>query len=405
MRVLTRPVAALALTTVSVLTAMSLTATPASADSIRDDSWHLKALDLAEVHKTSQGEGVVVAVVDSGVNADHPDLRGNVLPGIDFAVEENKGRVDREDGGGHGTGVASLIAGHGHGPGNRDGVLGVAPKAKILPVTVRNQKGTLNSLSLMAAGVNWAIDNGADVINVSISGSFSHELNRAVERAYEQGIIVVGAVGNRKEGSIGHPARHDNAIAVNGTDRKGVISDVAALPAVEVDITAPGEDILVAGRNGDYRIATGNSASAALVSGALALIKAKYPDLNAEQLFQRLLETTQDKGDPGHDDYYGWGALDIGQALTGEPDGRTAPTASAAPEPTERQSWQEPRDRDDGMLLFVWAGIIALLVLLVGAIVLLLRARSRRARLATGNPPLPVGSPTGHAVTPQPLPT
>ncbi|MDG4794500.1 type VII secretion-associated serine protease mycosin [Micromonospora sp. WMMD1082] len=401
MRVLTRPAAALVLTTASVLAALALPSTPALADSTRDDSWHIKALELAEMHKITQGEGVVVAVIDTGVDASHQDLKNNVLPGVDLYDDDALGRVDRE---GHGTGMASLIAAHGHGPGNRNGALGIAPKAKILPVTVKSERSPLIQPTAVAAGINWAVDNGADIVNVSLGSSFNEELNRAVDRAYQRNVIVVAAVGNRDDMIISNPARHQAAVAVNGTDRKGAISKDAALPAEEVDIAAPGEDLVRAAPGGRYVTALGSSGSAAIVSGALALIKAKYPDLNGYEMFQRLLETTRDEGEPGHDLYYGWGALDLREALTGEPDGRgTRP--SARPSTSELEPWQaNPREREDGILIFVWAVIIAVFVLLVGgtvATVMLLRARRRAARLADDDPPATVEAAPGPDVPPQ----
>ncbi|PMR59583.1 type VII secretion-associated serine protease mycosin [Verrucosispora sp. ts21] len=396
MRVLTRPTAVLALSTVSALALLTLPAAPALADSTRDNSWHVKALELPELHKITQGEGVVVAVVDTGVDAKHRDLKNNLLPGADLYDDDTKGGVDRV---GHGTGMASLIAGHGHGPGGRDGVLGVAPKAKILPVTIKSERSPLIAPTALAAGINWAIDNGADIINVSLGSSFNEELDRAVARAYQRNVVVVAAVGNREDMIISNPARHPATIAVNGTDRKGVISKEAALPAEEVSIAAPGEDIVQAAPGDKYVTSLGSSSSAALVSGAMALVKSKYPDLNAYELFERLLETARDAGDPGRDLDYGWGVLDLRTALTGEPDGRASPRASAPPS-AQLEPWQvNPREREDGILIFVWA---AILVVLVGggvATVWMLRDRSRRRQAALADDhdhePVPVGTALG----------
>ncbi|GIJ10543.1 type VII secretion-associated serine protease mycosin [Micromonospora andamanensis] len=390
MRVLARAVAILGISAASVLAPLGLPAAPALADSIRDDSWHLKALEIPEMHKITQGEGVVVAVIDTGVDAKHQDLRDNVLPGVDFYDDDAKGRVDRAS---HGTAMASLIAGHGHGPGNRDGVLGIAPKAKILPVTIKSERSSLIQPTAIAAGINWAVDHGADIINVSLSSSFNEELNRAVERAYQRNVIVVAGVGNRKDSIIASPASHRSAMAVNGTDRNGRISKEAALPAEQVDIAAPGEDIVHAVPGNRYHAGLGSSNSTALVSGALALVKAEYPDLNGYEMFQRLLETTRDEGEPGHDLHYGWGALDIRQALTGEPDGRGTRRTEAAPDDFRLEPWQaDPREREDGILVFVWAVIIAVLLLIVGGTVgtvMLLRgrARQRQTEWAEDDPP------------------
>ncbi|MEV4715256.1 type VII secretion-associated serine protease mycosin [Micromonospora sp. NPDC049374] len=331
------------------------------------------------MHKITRGEGVVVAVIDTGVDAKHQDLKDNVLPGVDFYDDAAKGRVDRA---GHGTAMASLIAGHGHGPGKRDGVLGIAPKAKILPITIMSERSPLIQPTAIAAAINWAVDHGADIINVSLSSSFNDELNRAVERAYQRNVIVVAAVGNRKDSIIASPASHQSAMAVNGTDRTGTISEEAALPAEQVDIAAPGEDIVYAVPGNRYHVGLGSSNSTALVSGALALVKAEYPDLNGYEMFQRLLETTRDEGEPGHDLHYGWGALDIRQALTGQPDGRGTRPTDPAPGDYGLEPWQaDPREREDGIVVFVWAVIIAVLLLIVGGIVgtvMLLRGRARR---------------------------
>ncbi|GIJ24737.1 type VII secretion-associated serine protease mycosin [Micromonospora lutea] len=416
MRVLARPAAVLTIAAASVLATVGLPAAPALADSTRDKSWHLKALEIPELHKITQGDGVVVAVIDTGVDAKHQDLKNNVLPGVDFYDDKAKGRVDRV---GHGTAIASLIAGHGHGPGKRDGVLGIAPKAKILPVTIKSERSPLIQPTAIAAGINWAVDHGADIINVSLSSSFNDELNRAVERAYQRNVIVVASVGNRKDSIIGNPASHQSAMAVNGTARNGTISKEASLPAEQVDIAAPGEDIVHAIPGNSYDTGLGSSLSTALVSGALALVRAEYPDLNGYQMFERLLETTRDEGEPGHDLHYGWGALDIRQALTGEPDGRNKRPTAAAPGDDGLQQWAHPREREDGILVFVWAVIIAVLLLIVGGIggtVMLLRGRARR-RLAEsadaepleemsaasgGVPPVAEGPPTPAGNTGQP---
>ncbi|GGM60582.1 type VII secretion-associated serine protease [Micromonospora sonchi] len=408
MHVLTRSAAAAALSTVSVLAALALPAAPALADSVRDDSWHVKTLELAEMHKVTQGEGIVVAVIDTGVDAKHPDLKDNVLPGVDLYDDDSLGQVDREREG-HGTGVASLIAGHGHGPGNRNGVLGIAPKAKILPVTIKGKRSPLIAPAALAAGIDWAVDNGADVVNVSLSSSFNDDLNRAVARAYQRNVVVVAAAGNDTDVLVGSPASHPGCISVNGVDRKGVISKKASVPGtldLRIDIAAPGQDIVLAIPGGRYGTATGSSNSSAIVAGAAALIKAKYPDLTSYQLFQRLLETTKDAGEPGHDFYYGWGVLDLREALTGEPDGRGSRTASAAPAPDGVERWADPREREDGILIFVWSVIIAVLILLVGGVVgtvMLLRGRARRrqAELADQDPQLAGDDPAMPHVPPQ----
>jgi type VII secretion-associated serine protease mycosin len=378
MRAVRRTAAALCAATLGVLAATTLSPAPAQADSTRDGQWYLKTLDVAAAQKVTQGEGIVVAVIDTGVDANHPDLKGNVLPGVDFFDEKAKGQVDRR---GHGTGMASLIAGHGHGPGNADGVLGIAPKAKILPVTVASKNTEIISPTAVAAGIAWAIDHGADVINVSLSSSSDPELEKAVEKAYDKNIILVAAVGNRSDAIIGWPAQHPGALAVTGTDSKGGVCN-ESIPAQETDIAAPCDDIVQAAPGGKYRTAPGTSNSTAIVSGSVALVRAKYPKLKSYDMFQRILETTKDAGEPGTDVDYGFGILDLNKALTGEPDGRSQKKASAEPTGDPYLYWEGPTESE----LFwtnVWSTIIVSIpVILIVVAVIFFRRRRKRRRAA-----------------------
>ena len=383
MRVVPRPAAALSALALSLLGALALPAAPAAADEVRDRSWHLEALGLTELHKITQGEGVTVAVVDTGVDATHPDLKGNVLPGVDLHDKATKGRVDRQ---GHGTAMASLIAGHGHGPGNGDGVLGVAPKAKILPVTVQSAKQGIIAPDALAAGIDWAVDNGADVINVSLTSSSDSDLDRAVERAYKKNVIVVASVGNRQDLIIGNPARRPGAIAVTGSDRKGGLGP-ESIAAEETDIAAPSVDLQRAAPGGGYSVATSVSGATAVVSGAVALVRAKYPNLSAFDTFKRLLETTKDAGTPGRDRDFGWGVLDLRQALTGEPDGRggnTSASPTATPDPLAVWKHQNP---DEEWYSWLILGVLLLIVaVLIPVVALLLRRPPRRRTAQTAMP-------------------
>lgn len=371
--------------------AIAVPGTPAYADSVRDDSWQVNALELPELHKVTQGDGVVVAVVDTGVDPSHPDLKGSVLPGFDLYDGTTKGQVDRT---GHGTGMASLIAGHGHGPGGRDGVLGVAPHAKILPITVHPKKPGIIPPAGIAIGIDWAVDHGADVINVSLSSSRNDSIARAVERAFNKNVIVVAAVGNRSDDiMIGDPARYPGAIAVTGTDRNGKLGPESITDQKETDIAAPSVDLVHATLNGKYVTATGISGATALVSGAVALVRAKYPKLTANRMFQRMLATTKEAGAPGKDGDFGWGILDLRRALTGEPDGRGSP-ASASPSASAEAAPPGQRSGTDApwwlYALTALGLLLAVLAVLTLAIVLPIRAarRRRRARLAQAGPPL-----------------
>ncbi|MFJ5031841.1 S8 family serine peptidase, partial [Streptomyces sp. NPDC088560] len=208
---------------VSLLLAGALAVLPAGAahaDGIRAQQWGLDALHLDEAWQTTRGKGVTVAVLDTGVEADHPDLVGNVLPGQDmigFGARQGDRTWAR-----HGTAMAGIIAGHGHGPGDSAGVMGVAPEAKILPVRViledgdpARTKARTTRGNALADGIRWAADHGADVINLSLgddSNSAHPEPSEdeAVQYALKKGVVVVASAGNggEKGDHISYPAAY-----------------------------------------------------------------------------------------------------------------------------------------------------------------------------------------------------
>ncbi|MDG4762756.1 type VII secretion-associated serine protease mycosin [Solwaraspora sp. WMMD406] len=388
MRGLRGAVALLSTLAVGQLAAIAVLPASARADAIREQAWHLTALELAELHQLTQGEGITVAVVDTGVDANHPDLVGNVLPGVDLHDDTTQGQVDRQI---HGTGMASLIAGHGHGPGNGDGVLGIAPKARILPITVVPEQG-LTSSTMIAAGINWAVDKGADVINVSMATGGDPDLDDAVERAYRSGVVVVASVGNREDVLIADPARHPAVMAVTGSDRAGGLGP-ESIPADEIALAAPSVDLTAAAPGGGYVTVTSTSGATAIVSGAVALVRARFPDLSPYDVFKRVLETTTDAGPPGRDPDFGWGVLDLRRALTGEPDGRA--DAAASPTPTDNETayaWDPGTEDERWYSLVVLVGLLLVLAVPVTGAVLLLRWRRRRRRGRSDQRPGPGGA-------------
>jgi subtilisin family serine protease len=228
--------------------------------------------------------------------------------------------------------MAGLIAAHGSG---EVGALGIAPEAKILPV-VDTTASTRGDADVTAAGIVWATAHNANIINVSASGPPTSRLRAAVQGALDADVVVVASVGNKPSATaVQFPAFYPGVVAVGAVDRNGKLASISTT-GPGVVITAPGVDITSTGLNGQYRKGTGTSDAAAIVSGAVALIRSKYPDLSAKEVVHRLEATAIDKGPRGLDDQYGYGILNLVGALTADvppltPSPNDGPTADASP--------------------------------------------------------------------------
>jgi type VII secretion-associated serine protease mycosin len=284
-------------------------------------------MNISEAQRVSTGNGVIVAVIDTGVNANHRDLTGNVLPGADVGGSSNTGWSDTD---GHGTAMASIIAAHGHGAGNEDGVLGIAPGAKVLPVRDAAPAGKISSVNAPRA-IDAAVDGGAKVISMSFGVTPTGELDRALRRALAADVVLVAATGNHPEASlVQYPARFPGVIAVGATDRTGHVPTVT-VTGPQMILSAPGVDIVSASRTGGYATGVGTSAATAIVAGAAALVRSRYPDLSATEVVHRLTATATDKGAPGRDSEYGYGELNVVKALVAVvPGGAADPSVTRA---------------------------------------------------------------------------
>ncbi|MGP3638459.1 type VII secretion-associated serine protease mycosin, partial [Streptomyces sp. 24-1644] len=300
-------------------------AVPAHADSVRSDQWHLDAMQAEEMWEMSTGENVTVAVIDSGVDASNPDLLGQVLKGKDLA-EDSPGN-ERVDYDGHGTGMAGLIAGTGK-SGGGDGAFGLAPGAKILPVRMTDDTGKVNGATGsknysddLSAGIRFAVDNGAKVINVSQGNEEgSEEINDAVKYALKKGALIFAAVGNTgdTDNSLEYPAGTAGVVGV-GSLGKDLKKAPTSQYGSQVDLSAPGVDMVHAcGRqkSGLCR-STGTSDASAIASASAALIWSKYPDWTNNQVLRVLIDTASGPTSGAErNDYIGYGAVRPGAALS-----------------------------------------------------------------------------------------
>jgi subtilisin family serine protease len=278
-------------------------------------------MDLAAVHAINRGTGVTVAVIDSGVDASHPDLTGNVQSGTETA--------GTRDSDGRGTALASLIAGHGHGAGNADGVLGVAPGASILPIAFAPRAGEIGDSAALAAGVDTAVSKGAKVICIGRGVAPSVRLREAVEGALAADVAVVAADGDVAGGSFSPwPSSIVGVLTSIALDRSGNVLVVAASRQTS-GLGVPGVDMISATSGGGYRVQTG-ATGVGLLCGAVALVRSQFPTFSADQAVNLLRTTATDKGTKGPDSTYGAGVLNLKAALS-VPVPSTSPSALHSP--------------------------------------------------------------------------
>ncbi|MFF3784971.1 type VII secretion-associated serine protease mycosin [Streptomyces sp. NPDC001933] len=369
-----------------------LPAVPARADAIRDQQWGLQALHTDQAWRTTKGKGITVAVVDTGVDGNLPDLSGQVLPGKDM-IGFGAGRGDRSWAR-HGTAMAGIIAGHGHGTGRSDGVLGIAPEAKILPVRVileasdparakaRKSRGTA-----LADGIRWAADHGADVINLSL-GDDSKSAHpdpgedAAIQYALKKGAVVVASAGNggEKGDHISYPAAYPGVIAVAAVDRYGTHAAFSTRRWYAT-VSAPGVDIVVAAPDGQYYVEWGTSAASAFVSGAVALVRAAHPGLTPAQIKKLLADTARSAPASGRDDARGYGVVDPAAAIEAgaavRPTGLRAESTETGYRKRYFGSGPTPERHENGAAGWLAAGAGGLGAVLLALAVVLWRGRGR----------------------------
>lgn len=291
-------------------------------------AWHLDKIEAASSWLTSAGAGITVAVVDTGVNANHPDLAGQVLAGHNVVDDSD----DTSDIAGHGTMVAGIIAASTN---NGVDVASIAYQAKILPVRITNDPNGSTTFADVAKGITWAADHGAQVINISYQAWSSSTIENAARYARSKGAVVVAAVGN--DGSAYTSSNSPNFVVVGATDQNDAKASFSAYGSM-LDFWAPGLELPTTNMNGTHSLFSGTSAATPVISGVFAQILAVNPRFSpddAEYILQRSADAlTADAQVSG----FGYGRVNANQAVheaswSMQPD-TTAPTvAFATPNP------------------------------------------------------------------------
>jgi subtilisin family serine protease len=330
---LRRPFVSFATCLALALVAIPATTAYASSDPYSSTQWGLRLVRAEAAWSKGTGKGVTVAVVDSGVDVDHEDLRRNVVPGYDFVDHDS----DPRDENGHGTHVAGIIAAVAN---NGRGVAGVAPDAKIMPVRVLDADGA-GALSDIEAGVRWAVTHGAKVVNLSLSSGVIVEfltggtLTDVVDYAWSKGVIAVVSAGN--EGLFRSELRRAKAIVVTATTPQDTKASYATgVGFAPWGMAAPGGTDEGGERNmilstwwdaqgRRYAYLMGTSMAAPHVAGAAAVLRGM--GLSPQETVDALLSTAKDLGAPGRDSAFGAGRLDLAAAALGQAGGTGRPGA------------------------------------------------------------------------------
>ena len=285
------------------------------------DSWGMQHIGSDMVHNQGiNGTGIKIAVLDTGIDDNHEDLKGNYKGGIGF-VQNSDGIVNPSNYDdstySHGTHVSGIIAAEK----NDIGVVGVAPNASIYAVKVLDGSGS-GLASWIIAGLQWAVENNMDIATMSIKGPDSIALHEAVDNAYNSGVLLVAAGGNTYGGSVQYPAAYNSVIAVSAIDMNDHIAGFSAI-GPEIELAAPGVGILSTVKGG-YALMDGTSMAAPYVAGVAALILSSglIEDLNGDLAIdnidvRELLHNAKDLGDPGRDNVYGYGMVDAQRAVLG----------------------------------------------------------------------------------------
>jgi subtilisin family serine protease len=268
-----------------------------------------KKLDIPKVHEIASGQGTIIAVIDSGVRTKHPALVNSVLE--QFNAVGKPGFKDFS----HGTGIASII-------GARDGMISVAPNTQLLSAIVfskvNKRAPAIAETYNIIRGVDWAVSQKAQVLNMSFTGARDPAFEEVLDAAYKVGVVSVAAVGNLgPKAPPAYPAAYPSVIAVTATDAKDRLYKHANRGEY-VTVAAPGVDVMVAHRHKGFGLMSGTSAATAYVSGALALMFERQPKLGSQAAADRVAATARDLGADGRDREFGYGLLNLHGAVTSD---------------------------------------------------------------------------------------
>jgi len=303
-------------------------------DSVRAGEYWLDQYGIRDAWKTTRGAGQKIAIIDTGIGRGPVEFNGAVVGGTDVSGAGSSdgrtpvGAVDSN----HGSWVASLAASRG--TGNGRGMIGVAPEADLLSISIGfGASASVPFTEQIAKAMRWAVDHGATVINLSLTTNtldWDPSWDEAFLYAFDHDVVVVVAAGNRGSGTdrVGAPATIPGVLAVGGVDPSGRASSGASTQGITIGISAPSERLLGVSADGTLVRWEGTSGAAPIVAGIAALVRAAHPDMDADNVLNRLISTAKPApGTSGRLDLlYGYGLVDASRAVTAD-----VPTVSENP--------------------------------------------------------------------------
>ncbi len=320
-----------ALVAVGVVTALLTGGSAASAvgvrtaeDPVRTAEYWLDAYGIRAAWATSKGAGVKIAIIDTGIGSGPVEFRGAVAGGTDVSGTGSAdgrtpvGVVDAN----HGSWVASLAAGRGTGVDT--GMIGVAPEAQLLSISVGfGTTAKVPFTSQIADAMRWAVDHGAKVINLSLTTNtpdWDTSWDDAFLYAYEHDVVVIAAAGNRGSGTnrVGAPATIPGVLTVAGVDRQGKASVEASTQGITIGVSAPSENLIGVSADGKLVQWNGTSGAAPIIAGVAALVRSAHPDMDANSVINQIIRTAKPAAGATAvpDPLYGYGLVDAAAAVT-----------------------------------------------------------------------------------------
>ncbi len=296
--------------------------------------WNMSAIDMEKAWDITKGkEDVVIAIVDTGVDLNHPEFQGKLVNGYNVLNGSNRPQDDN----GHGTHVAGIIAAKTN---NQQGVAGIAWNNKIMPIKGIGSDGSGSSFDI-AKGIIWAADHGASVINMSVGNYHpSNVLHDAIKYAFNKNVVMVAASGNDHTSQPSFPAAYPEVISVAAVDWQGKQAEFSNFGS-HIDVSAPGVDIPSTYTQNHYASLSGTSMACPHVAGLAGLIRSLNPSLSNTEVMKIMRQATRDAGKPGWDQDYGYGIMDVPRALN---------LAGVQMQNTNQEPNLVPKQKGDGLL-------------------------------------------------------